>query len=73
MMALTVSSKLDLIVFGASGFTGKYVVENLIRVCQNETFRDLRWGIAGRSQDKLHKTLLEVQGFGKVKKLPGGW
>jgi short subunit dehydrogenase-like uncharacterized protein len=44
-------SSFDLIVFGATGFTGRLVAEYL-----NATYgvnRDIRWAIAGRSADKL--------------------
>lgn len=40
---------LDLVVFGATGFTGGLVAEYLAREAPGE----LRWGIAGRSEDKL--------------------
>lgn len=39
----------DIIVFGASGFTGKLVAEYL----SGGAARDIRWAIAGRSQAKL--------------------
>jgi len=39
----------DLILFGATGFTGKLVAEYLARSAP----KDLRWAIAGRSKDKL--------------------
>jgi short subunit dehydrogenase-like uncharacterized protein len=41
----------DVIVFGATGFTGTLVAEYLLR--QYGVGRDLRWAIAGRSEDKL--------------------
>ena len=40
---------LDLVVFGASGFTGKLVAKYLSRAGVS----GLRWGIAGRSAQKL--------------------
>nr|XP_014097689.2 saccharopine dehydrogenase-like oxidoreductase [Bactrocera oleae] len=49
------SEKLDIIIFGASGFTGKYTVFEAVSVLQN-----YRWGIAGRSQEKLEKVLQEM-------------
>ena len=41
----------DLVVFGASGYTGKLVAEYI----QNEYGRDqsLKWALAGRNKDKL--------------------
>jgi len=42
--------ELDLVLFGATGFTGRLVAEYLARAAQREP---LRWAIAGRSHDKL--------------------
>ena len=44
--------KFDIIVFGASGFTGKLVVEHLSK---NYGENELKWAIAGRSKEKLDK------------------
>ena len=49
----------DLVIFGASGFTGKYVVEELARTGQEE-MPGLRWAIAGRSMAKLQTVLSDV-------------
>lgn len=38
------TNKLDVIIFGATGFTGKIVVEEAVEVLQG-----LTWGIAGRN------------------------
>lgn len=49
---------LDVIVFGATGFTGKLVCEYL-----NEKYGvdgDLRWGMAGRSEAKLNQVREEL-------------
>ena len=40
----------DLIIYGASGFTGRLAVEYL-----DENYSDLNWAIAGRNEDKLVK------------------
>jgi short subunit dehydrogenase-like uncharacterized protein len=48
----------DVVVWGASAFVGKLVVEYLL-----ETYRvgkDLRWAIAGRNRDKLEAVLREA-------------
>ena len=44
------SKKLDLIIFGATGFTGKLVSQYI-----NKTYSttDLKWGIAGRNEEKI--------------------
>jgi len=40
-------------VFGATGFTGKHVAEELHRIKQEKGHEQLRWAIAGRSLEKL--------------------
>ncbi len=45
----------DVVVFGASGFTGKLVVEYLAKTYP--TGQNLRWAIAGRSQQKLEAAI----------------
>ncbi|CAH1790808.1 unnamed protein product [Owenia fusiformis] len=45
----------DLVVFGATGFTGQFVVEELGRLCDKDS--SLKWAIAGRSMEKLQQTL----------------
>ncbi|KAG7159546.1 saccharopine dehydrogenase-like oxidoreductase isoform X2 [Homarus americanus] len=60
MASLASGQRYDLVVFGATGFTGQYVVEEVSRVAQQEgTERKipLSWAVAGRSKDKLMKTL----------------
>lgn len=50
----------DIVVFGATGYTGKYVVEELAKISAKH---NLKWAVAGRSVSKLKACLLEVQGF----------
>ena len=45
------SKELDVVVFGASGYTGKLVVEYLKEEYGDNG--DLKWAIAGRSSNKL--------------------
>ncbi|MGC1302722.1 MAG: saccharopine dehydrogenase NADP-binding domain-containing protein [Caulobacteraceae bacterium] len=45
------SGELDLIVYGATGFTGRLVAERLAETCGGPD--GLRWAMAGRSHDKL--------------------
>ena len=47
----------DLVVFGATGFTGKFVAKELYRL-QSEKKRSLKWAAAGRSETKV-RTCLE--------------
>ncbi|XP_078590587.1 saccharopine dehydrogenase-like oxidoreductase isoform X3 [Branchiostoma floridae x Branchiostoma japonicum] len=53
---MATSKKYDVVVFGASGFTGQFVVEELGRVTSEEE-RGLIWAVAGRNQDKLNQVL----------------
>lgn len=48
----------DLIVFGATGFTGTLVAEYLLERYGHRN--DLRWAIAGRSQEKLDALKVEL-------------
>ena len=43
----------DIVVWGATGFTGALVAEYLL--AHYGIGRDLRWAIAGRSEEKLEK------------------
>src|SRR5215813_8246467 len=45
------SSKFDIVVYGATGFTGQLVAEYLASQYKND--KDLKWAMAGRSLDKL--------------------
>ncbi|KYO23860.1 saccharopine dehydrogenase-like oxidoreductase [Alligator mississippiensis] len=47
-----------LAVFGASGFTGQFVAEEVARAAAADELRGgLRWAVAGRSRDKLQRVL----------------
>lgn len=52
-------SRIDLVVFGATGFTGKYTVEHVIKL--HKTKGPFTWGVAGRSKDKLEKILADAE------------
>jgi short subunit dehydrogenase-like uncharacterized protein len=47
------SSKFDIVVYGATGFTGQLVAEYLATCYRND--KQLTWAMAGRSLDKLAK------------------
>ncbi|XP_075730153.1 saccharopine dehydrogenase-like oxidoreductase isoform X3 [Rhipicephalus microplus] len=49
---MSASRELDIVLFGATGVTGTYVLQELHRSCEG-----LRWGVAGRDADKLRRTL----------------
>lgn len=48
----------DLILWGASGFTGRLVAEHLARRCREGL--QLRWAVGGRNAGKLAATLAEI-------------
>ncbi|XP_053699474.1 saccharopine dehydrogenase-like oxidoreductase [Sabethes cyaneus] len=50
-----IARKLDVIIFGATGFTGKYTVYEGIKILAG-----MKWGVAGRSRTKLEATLTEM-------------
>ena len=55
---MTDSPKFDLIVYGATGFTGRLICEHL-----NATYgvkQDIHWAMAGRSQSKLERVRNEL-------------
>ena len=45
----------DLLVFGATSFTGKLVVEYL-----NDNYSDLKWAVAARNQEKIDAVKAEL-------------
>lgn len=47
----------DIIIYGASGYTGKYVVEYVAKIYEEEK---LKWAIAGRDAGKLKGVLEDV-------------
>ena len=47
----------DLVVFGVTGYTGKYVAEEIYRL-QVEGKQSLKWAVAGRCEDKVRETLI---------------
>lgn len=56
--------RFDLVVFGATGYTGQFVVEEVARVAQLEKSQGkgpLSWAIAGRSTSKLQDVLTRAK------------
>ncbi|XP_060802021.1 saccharopine dehydrogenase-like oxidoreductase isoform X1 [Amyelois transitella] len=51
-------SRLDLVIFGATGFTGKKAVEHLAK--GGKQYEGVTWGVAGRSQSKLESIMAEI-------------
>jgi short subunit dehydrogenase-like uncharacterized protein len=50
------SERYDIVLYGASGFTGAYVLETLAK----SAHQDVKFAVAGRSEQKLKKVLKEV-------------
>lgn len=48
----------DLIVFGATGFTGQYVAEEVARIADEA---QITWAVAGRNEKKLKAVLASVE------------
>lgn len=51
------SARLDLVIFGATGFTGKVAVAQILKLINEQNFS---WGVAGRSASKLKEVLSNV-------------
>lgn len=51
-------SRLDAVIFGATGFTGKYTVIHMIEFVNKYNIG--AWGVAGRSEKKLNAVMEEV-------------
>jgi short subunit dehydrogenase-like uncharacterized protein len=52
------AKEFDLVVYGATGFTGRLVAEYLVKQYANDT--SLRWAMAGRSEQKLAQVRDEI-------------
>lgn len=63
----------QVVVFGASGFTGQFVVEELARVAAEAELRgSVRWAVAGRNEEKLRAVVEKAAGkLGEKRR--GGW
>ena len=55
---MSMARQYDLIVFGASGFTGKYVAAEVARVSNKE---NITWAVSGRNTDKMKAILENVE------------
>lgn len=63
------SRKYELIVFGATGFTGKYTCEHIV----SHLPTDLMWAVAGRSESKLQCLVDELRSSNPDRVAPGEW
>ncbi|KAI5636339.1 saccharopine dehydrogenase NADP binding domain-containing protein [Phthorimaea operculella] len=53
--------RLDIIILGATGFTGTFTAKNLALICKEPEYAHLKWGIAGRSKEKLFALLTQME------------
>jgi short subunit dehydrogenase-like uncharacterized protein len=63
---MTSERQYDIVLFGATGYTGKYTAKHLIENAPD----GLRWAVAGRSLKKLESLLYDLQPTKKPCKLP---
>ncbi|RCN39425.1 hypothetical protein ANCCAN_14631 [Ancylostoma caninum] len=64
-------SRFDLVIYGATGFTGTFVVERLVT---SKYYEGLTFAVAGRNEAKLQKVLDEVsKKTGEKKLFPLGY
>lgn len=61
------SRHLDIVVLGATGYTGRRTVEHIV----HNLPIDLNWGIAGRSAQKLEALAAELKNKKPERKAPG--
>lgn len=57
----------ECVVFGATGYTGKYTAEHIV----TNLATDLKWAVAGRSEDKLQQLVTELRSLNSDRKEPG--
>ncbi|RXN27351.1 saccharopine dehydrogenase-like oxidoreductase [Labeo rohita] len=64
MAAFSTSSSrpYHIIIFGASGFTGQFVVEEVARTASEGPKGNLKWAVAGRNRTKLEKVVEQAAG-----------
>lgn len=57
MATVTSSRPYHIVIFGASGFTGQFVVEEVARCAAESPGGSLKWALAGRSRERLEGVL----------------
>jgi short subunit dehydrogenase-like uncharacterized protein len=50
--------KLDVIIFGATGYTGKIAIYEIVKIAKE---KNITWGISGRNRNKLDNVLKEIE------------
>ncbi|XP_028253883.1 saccharopine dehydrogenase-like oxidoreductase [Parambassis ranga] len=63
MAAITPTRPYHIIIFGATGFTGQFVVEEVARCAAESTDSfSLKWAVAGRSRQRLEEVMKRAAG-----------
>lgn len=63
MASVTSTRPYHIIVFGATGFTGQFVVEEVARCAADSPVGSpLKWAVAGRSRQRLEEVLKQAAG-----------
>ncbi|XP_063827160.1 saccharopine dehydrogenase-like oxidoreductase [Ostrinia nubilalis] len=65
-MGTIATERLDLVVLGATGFTGKHTVKNLVKIIKANNY-NFSWGISGRSKEKIQNLLTDLEEIGEEK------
>ncbi len=52
--------KYDIIIFGATGFTGKHTLEEIVKTVNAGQSESFTWAVAGRSNEKLDEVLKKM-------------
>lgn len=63
----TSAREYDIVLFGATGFTGQYTAEHIVQFFSS----DLKWAIAGRSESKLKGVAESLRKLNPDRKAPG--
>jgi len=50
----------DVVIFGATGFTGQFVVEEIAKLLKEKKVDLFSWAVAGRSKSKLQNVLKQA-------------
>lgn len=50
--------KVDVIIFGATAFTGKVAMYEIVKLAKEKS---ITWGISGRNRNKLDNVLKEIE------------
>jgi short subunit dehydrogenase-like uncharacterized protein len=64
---MSTTRQYDIVIFGASGYTGKLTAEYITKKLPT----DLRWALAGRSQSKLEAVAAECKALNPDRLQPG--